>query len=195
MRKMTQQLAAILLLALSSSTLLLSSCHGFVVQSPTTTKSCCHHPRMVIASTTKRSSALPMVSSRLKEPGTAQLDTPWAELGFEFRPTNSHIKLTWKDGEWGIPELVKVRTVGHYNTCMHGNRLYCTMVMIIPDPFDFISYHTLPMSLCHYTYIHYKGTVHQSSYWSHSVALWSSLFRRTESLCPCRWFGTFISGR
>lgn len=84
---------SVLLLALS----LLSS-HGFVLQSPTTTT------RQLVPST---SAPLQMVSS-LKEPGTAQLDTPWAELGFEFRPTNSHIKLTWKDGEWGKPELVKV---------------------------------------------------------------------------------------
>ena len=50
-----------------------------------------------------------MVASDLKQPGTAKLDTPWNELGFEFRPTNSHIRLTYKDGEWGKPELVKVR--------------------------------------------------------------------------------------
>jgi len=47
--------------------------------------------------------------STLKEPGSAKLDTPWNELGFEFRPTNSHIKVTYKDGAWGKPELVKVR--------------------------------------------------------------------------------------
>ena len=44
-----------------------------------------------------------------KIPGTAKLDTPWEELGFEFRPTNSHVKLTYKDGEgWSKPELVVV---------------------------------------------------------------------------------------
>ena len=43
-----------------------------------------------------------------KKPGTAELDTPWEELGFEFRPTNSHVKVTYKDGEWGKPELVEV---------------------------------------------------------------------------------------
>jgi hypothetical protein len=41
-------------------------------------------------------------------PGSAELDTPWEELGFEFRSTNSHVKITFKDGEWGTPELVKV---------------------------------------------------------------------------------------
>mmetsp|Transcript_31926 Transcript_31926/g.45404 ORF Transcript_31926/g.45404 Transcript_31926/m.45404 type:complete len:394 (+) Transcript_31926:45-1226(+) len=43
----------------------------------------------------------------LGKPGTAELDTPWEELGFEFRPTNSHVRLICKDGEWGKPELVK----------------------------------------------------------------------------------------
>jgi branched-chain amino acid aminotransferase len=42
-------------------------------------------------------------------PGTAKLDTPWEELGFEFRPTNSHVRVTFKNDEWGEPELVKVR--------------------------------------------------------------------------------------
>ena len=47
-----------------------------------------------------------------KMPGTAKLDTPWEDLGFEFRPTNSHVKLTWKEGEgWSKPELVEVRLV------------------------------------------------------------------------------------
>jgi len=54
----------------------------------------------------QKTSSLNMVST-LKEPGTAKLDTPWKDLGFEFRPTNSHIKLTYKDGEWGKAELVK----------------------------------------------------------------------------------------
>ena len=44
------------------------------------------------------------------KPGTAKLDTPWEELGFEFRPTNSHVRITYKNEEWGEPELVKVST-------------------------------------------------------------------------------------
>ena len=54
------------------------------------------------------SSSLRMVSAEIKQPGTAKLDKPWNELGFEFRPTNSHIKLVYKDGKWGKGELVKV---------------------------------------------------------------------------------------
>jgi len=53
--------------------------------------------------------------SPLGKPGTAQLDTPWEELGFEFRPTKSHVRVTFKDGEWGEPETVKVYCI-HLNT-------------------------------------------------------------------------------
>jgi hypothetical protein len=53
--------------------------------------------------------ALQMSSTARRAPGTAVLDTPWEELGFEFRPTNSHVRLQYKDGEWTQkPELVKV---------------------------------------------------------------------------------------
>ena len=47
--------------------------------------------------------------STTKAPGAAELDTPWEELGFEYRTTNSHLQLKYKDGKWGKPELVKVR--------------------------------------------------------------------------------------
>lgn len=49
-----------------------------------------------------------LASTTAKVPGSAQLDTPWEELGFEFRPTNSHVKVVYKDGAWQEPELVKV---------------------------------------------------------------------------------------
>ena len=39
-----------------------------------------------------------------RAPGTADLD--WANLGFEFRQTRSHIKFVWKDGQWSEGELV-----------------------------------------------------------------------------------------
>jgi branched-chain amino acid aminotransferase len=38
-------------------------------------------------------------------PGTAEL--PWSELGFEFRPTKSHLRMTHRDGKWGVEELVE----------------------------------------------------------------------------------------
>mmetsp|Transcript_37780 Transcript_37780/g.43155 ORF Transcript_37780/g.43155 Transcript_37780/m.43155 type:complete len:421 (+) Transcript_37780:26-1288(+) len=45
--------------------------------------------------------------TELGKPGTAELDVPWEELGFEFRNTNSHVRMTYKNGEWGSPEFVK----------------------------------------------------------------------------------------
>jgi hypothetical protein len=49
-----------------------------------------------------------MSVSTKKMPGTAKLETPWEELGFEFRPTNTHVEIVYKNGEWGEPELKKV---------------------------------------------------------------------------------------
>lgn len=39
------------------------------------------------------------------EAGTA--DLPWDDLGFEFRETRSHMRFTWKHGEWNAGELVQ----------------------------------------------------------------------------------------
>jgi len=44
--------------------------------------------------------------SDIGKPGTANL--PWSELGFEFRPTKSHLRMIFKDGKWGEAELVEV---------------------------------------------------------------------------------------
>ena len=68
---------------------------------------------------------LASTSPKAKRPGSAELDTPWEELGFEFRPTNSHIRITHKDGEWQTPELVKVSGPMHspisvLNMCVHS---------------------------------------------------------------------------
>jgi hypothetical protein len=43
------------------------------------------------------------------KPGTAVLDVPWEGLGFEFRPTKSHLRMTYKDGAWGPMELQQVK--------------------------------------------------------------------------------------
>lgn len=43
----------------------------------------------------------------LGKPGTAKMDKPWGELGFEYRVTKSHLKMVFRDGEWGEPELVQ----------------------------------------------------------------------------------------
>jgi len=81
------------------------------------------------------SSRLQMSTETAKKlPGTAKMDTPWEDLGFEFRSTNSHVKLTWKDGEgWSKPELVKEpfvnlhigATVLHYGqACFEGLKAF-----------------------------------------------------------------------
>eukprot|EP00538_Stauroneis_constricta_P009116 CAMPEP_0119552838 /NCGR_PEP_ID=MMETSP1352-20130426/5739_1 /TAXON_ID=265584 /ORGANISM="Stauroneis constricta, Strain CCMP1120" /LENGTH=405 /DNA_ID=CAMNT_0007599139 /DNA_START=139 /DNA_END=1353 /DNA_ORIENTATION=+ len=80
-----------------------------------------------------RGTALGMSSTKVL-PGSAELDTPWEELGFEFRPTNSHISITFKDGEWGEPELKKDPYVSvhigatalHYGqACFEGLKAFC----------------------------------------------------------------------
>mmetsp|Transcript_45187 Transcript_45187/g.130483 ORF Transcript_45187/g.130483 Transcript_45187/m.130483 type:complete len:398 (+) Transcript_45187:169-1362(+) len=74
------------------------------------------------------------VAAQAKTPGSAKLDTPWEELGFEFRPTNSHVRVTYKDGEWGKPELVQDpfislhigATALHYGqACFEGLKAFC----------------------------------------------------------------------
>jgi hypothetical protein len=71
------------------------------------------HLRMSTSNKQEQSSSSTSISTSTKNtrrlPGTAQLDVPWQELGFEFRPTHSHIKLVYKDDGtgWGEPELVQ----------------------------------------------------------------------------------------
>eukprot|EP00934_Nitzschia_sp_Nitz4_P006071 Nitzschia sp. Nitz4//scaffold48_size128905//26846//28120//NITZ4_003584-RA/size128905-augustus-gene-0.2-mRNA-1//1//CDS//3329552934//6061//frame0 len=69
-----------------------------------------------------------------KTPGSAKMDTPWEELGFQFRPTNSHVRVTFKDGKWTAPELVKEpyislhvgATALHYGqACFEGLKAFC----------------------------------------------------------------------
>lgn len=66
-------------------------------------------------------------------PGTAELDTPWKELGFEFRPTKSNLRITYKDGKWGEPELCEEPTINlhmgatalHYGqACFEGLKAF-----------------------------------------------------------------------
>jgi branched-chain amino acid aminotransferase len=77
--------------------------------------------------------------SQKKLPGTADLGgLEWKDLGFEFRPTNSHIKLIYTEqedgtGSWGVPELVQEPYVNvhigatalHYGqTCFEGLKAF-----------------------------------------------------------------------
>ena len=51
-----------------------------------------------------RPPALSATTTHAEVVGSANLD--WAELGFEFRQTKSHLKITFKDGAWNEGELV-----------------------------------------------------------------------------------------
>jgi branched-chain amino acid aminotransferase len=85
------------------------------------------------SSSSDAATTLPSQEQRL--PGTAQLDTPWEELGFEFRPTRSHLKMLWSDGSWQEPTLVEGEpylqihigaTALHYGqSCFEGLKAFC----------------------------------------------------------------------
>lgn len=60
-------------------------------------------------SSTATSTTIALSADEGGRPGTATLDVPWEELGFEFRPTKSHLSMTYKDGMWGPMELHQVR--------------------------------------------------------------------------------------
>jgi hypothetical protein len=102
------------------------SCQAFLPQpscpllQPTTTSSTTSwsaRPSFTTTTTTRPASSptpttttvLHMSATAKKAPGTAKLDKAWEDLGFEFRPTNSHVRVTYRDGAWSEPEIVKVR--------------------------------------------------------------------------------------
>eukprot|EP00555_Chaetoceros_dichaeta_P004824 CAMPEP_0198254962 /NCGR_PEP_ID=MMETSP1447-20131203/5199_1 /TAXON_ID=420782 /ORGANISM="Chaetoceros dichaeta, Strain CCMP1751" /LENGTH=421 /DNA_ID=CAMNT_0043941219 /DNA_START=30 /DNA_END=1292 /DNA_ORIENTATION=+ len=69
--------------------------------------------------------------SPLGIPGTADLN--WESLGFEFRPTKSNLRITYKDGEWGEFELCEDPTINihmgatalHYGqACFEGLKAF-----------------------------------------------------------------------
>lgn len=73
-----------------------------------------------MSSTADKSREVNGSSSAVGAPGTANL--PWSELGFEFRPTKSHLRMIYKDGKWGEEELVEVCTYDELNItfiCIH----------------------------------------------------------------------------
>jgi len=66
-------------------------------------------------------------------PGTAQMDKPWDELGFEFRPTKSNLRISYRDGKWGEFELCEDPTINlhmgatalHYGqACFEGLKAF-----------------------------------------------------------------------
>eukprot|EP00978_Attheya_sp_CCMP212_P049132 scaffold620955_cov55-Attheya_sp.AAC.1 len=84
----------VLAVAATTTALCLTGCHGFGVVSP------------LSVSTSRKSTMLQVATEEeLGLPGTADMD--WSNLGFEFRPTKSHLQMVWKDGEWGPAELIE----------------------------------------------------------------------------------------
>jgi hypothetical protein len=96
-------------------------------------------PRLVRSATAFRLASTTTTTTK-KVPGTANLGgIAWEDLGFEFRPTNSHIKVVYKEnadgtGSWGAPELVKDPFVNvhigatalHYGqACFEGLKAFC----------------------------------------------------------------------
>lgn len=83
-------------------------------------------------------------STQVGAPGTA--DLPWSELGFEFRPTKSHLRMIYRDGKWGEAELVESpylnihigATALHYGqSCFEGLKAFAhddgSVYMFRPD--------------------------------------------------------------
>mmetsp|Transcript_17564 Transcript_17564/g.31915 ORF Transcript_17564/g.31915 Transcript_17564/m.31915 type:complete len:408 (-) Transcript_17564:72-1295(-) len=83
-------------------------------------------------------------STEVGAPGTA--DLPWSELGFEFRPTKSHLKMIYRDGKWEEAELVESpyinihigATALHYGqSCFEGLKAFAhddgSVYMFRPD--------------------------------------------------------------
>ena len=64
-------------------------------------------PHDIVGSSSYSRLSVSAASTEVGEPGTA--DLPWDELGFEFRPTKSHLRMVYRDGKWGEEELVEVR--------------------------------------------------------------------------------------
>jgi branched-chain amino acid aminotransferase len=121
-----------------------ASTTGFVVQSPPALLARHDESRNDAKVTNRRCGNLKQLSmastaQAKKSPGTADLGgIEWKDLGFEFRPTNSHIKMVYTEnddgsGSWGTPELIKEPYVNihigatalHYGqTCFEGLKAF-----------------------------------------------------------------------
>lgn len=56
-------------------------------------------------SVSRKSSSSLKVAQEIGLPGTAKISKPWNELGFEFTPTKSNVRITYKNGAWGKMEI------------------------------------------------------------------------------------------
>lgn len=73
----------------------------------------------MVAAPPERMTAAAVAETSVRAPGTADLD--WANLGFEYRDVNSHVKFTCKDGQWDEGEMVRDPYVKVHiaNTALH----------------------------------------------------------------------------
>jgi branched-chain amino acid aminotransferase len=150
---MIHQLSFVTLYSICTMMLFVQRLHAFTVSEVlpsragsswplTTYRSRCHAPttrttsRLYIAT-----SSTSTTTTKKKLPGTADLGgIKWEDLGFAFRPTNSHVKLVYTEndetglGSWGAPELVKDPFVNvhigatalHYGqACFEGLKAFC----------------------------------------------------------------------
>lgn len=72
------------------------------------------------SSVSRKSSSL-QVAQEIGLPGTAKISKPWNELGFEFTPTKSNVRITYKDGAWGKMEICEVSFFFKYNLITYNS--------------------------------------------------------------------------
>eukprot|EP00578_Thalassiosira_sp_NH16_P028324 CAMPEP_0181101198 /NCGR_PEP_ID=MMETSP1071-20121207/13620_1 /TAXON_ID=35127 /ORGANISM="Thalassiosira sp., Strain NH16" /LENGTH=419 /DNA_ID=CAMNT_0023184021 /DNA_START=162 /DNA_END=1421 /DNA_ORIENTATION=+ len=98
----------------------------------------------IVGSSSSTSLPVSAASTEVGAPGTA--DLPWSELGFEFRPTKSHLRMVHRDGKWEEAELVESpylnihigATALHYGqSCFEGLKAFShddgSVYMFRPD--------------------------------------------------------------
>ena len=81
--------------------------------------------------------------------GVGSADLDWPNLGFQYRETNGHMKMTWKDGSWSAAELVEQSTVTmhvgatalHYGqSVFEGLKAFAQEDGKVPATFDIIHF-------------------------------------------------------
>ena len=85
---------------------MLTTSHAFIAPSPLQSRVSTFSYLQVNDFKRSSNTLMSTTESAVGTPGTANL--PWSELGFEFRPTKSHLKMVYRDGKWGEEELVEV---------------------------------------------------------------------------------------
>jgi len=115
----------VFMLGLSSKTILTKT-NAFSALPPASFFTASSSTRSRLYSTTEDKKEQIVVTTKtytepLGKPGTAEMDVPWGELGFAFRPVKSHLRMTYQDGAWGEPELVEGN---HFNIHIGATALH-----------------------------------------------------------------------